>query len=223
VSRLRAALRARRPDDAGFSLIEVLVSMGIMSILMTIFTTAILQAYRVSGRAESISIAQSEIQRGFERFDRELRYASWVADPAMVGTSTWYVEFAGADGTECMQLRFRTAPASGPGEANGEGVLQLLRWTPGSPPTPGEPGQTVASQLLTPAAGVPPFDRQEANESPYQSQGSDFTTDFQRLRIRLTSRVDDAEATVDMTFTALNTSRSTTDAAQPCREGRPTS
>lgn len=215
MSRPVTARRDRRPDDAGYSLIEVLVTMGIMSVVLTMFTTAIVSAYRATGSAEKRSIAQSELHRGFQRFDRELRYASWIAAPGQVG-STWYVEFAGVGGTECLQLRLEPGtPAANPGD--GTGILQLLRWTPGSPPAQTARGQTVASHLVIGA--VAPFERQAANTSPYAS--SDFITDFQRLRIRLTSRVDDATSDVDTTFTALNTSRATA-ATHPCQEGRPT-
>lgn len=82
-------------DDAGFSLAEIMVTMGITSILMVIFTTAILQVYRTSAATESLSSAQAQLQIAFQRADKELRYASWIAVPAKVG-STWYVEYAGA-------------------------------------------------------------------------------------------------------------------------------
>jgi prepilin-type N-terminal cleavage/methylation domain-containing protein len=214
-------LRARRRDDAGYSLVEVVVTMGIMSVLMVLFTAAILQAFRASGKAEAVATAQSELQRGFQRFDRELRYASWVAAPARVGTA-WYVEFAGPDGTECLQLRLETAPASAPDNPNdGRGVLQLLRWQPGAPPAKNQPGQTVASQIVT--EGVdPPFERQTATATAAPYTDSEYAPDFQRLRIRLTSRVGTGTAQVDTAFTALNTSRSTP-ATHTCSEGRPTS
>lgn len=220
MNRFLCARRSRRNDDAGYSLIEVLVTIGVMSVLMVVFTTAILQVYRTSGKAESIAAAQSELQRAFQRFDRELRYASWVAEPARVGTA-WYVEFAGFDATECLQLRLETAPASVPEHpSDGRGVLQLLRWAPGSPPARGTPGQTVASHVVAPADTEPPFQRQDAGATPYDD--SAFTTDFERLRIRLTARTGTADAHVDTTFTALNTHRDTPP-NHPCSEGRPSS
>lgn len=216
---MRGLLRDRRSDDAGYSLIEVLVTTGIMSVVLTMFTTAMLQAYRATGRAESYSIAQSDLHRAFQRFDRELRYASWVGVPGTVGTgasTVYYAEFAGADGESCLQLRLEPGDQSG-NARNGRGILQLLRWTAGSPPASGARGQTVASNLVVDA--TPPFERQAADAKPYSD--SDFTSDLQRLRIRLTSRVDGATARVDTTFTALNTSRDTP-AANRCQEGRPT-
>jgi len=212
---------ARDPDDAGFSLVEVMVTMTIMSIMMVIFTGAILQIYRTSTATESLTTAQSQLRLAFQRFDRELRYASWVAEPGMVGTA-WYVEFAGPADAGCLQLRLETAPGGG-NASDGQGVLQLLRWTPGSPPAAGASGQTIASQILT--TGVDPFfDLQTIDETPYASAsadavGTDFATDFRRLRIRLTTKVAAGTAEIDTTFTALNSSRA--HVTDDCSEGRP--
>jgi len=110
-------------------------------------------------------------------------------------------------------------------DTDGYGSLQLISWVPGVPPAPGVAGQTIAAQLLTPdAAG--PFERQNAGiplavGADADDPGIDFTPEYQRLRVRLTSQVGDSIAQVDTTFTALNTSRSTTD-DNVCREGRPT-
>jgi type II secretory pathway pseudopilin PulG len=209
-------------DDAGTSLVEIMVTLGVMAVLMAIFTGAILQVYRTSTATESLSIAQNEIRLAFQRFDRELRYASWIAEPGQVGTA-WYVEFAGRTGTDCRQLRLETAPAGG----DGRGVLQLVAWTQGSPPAAGAPGQTIASQIVTTGTGIAPFfDLQSPSELPYATAssgiGTEFTTDFQRLRIRLTTRVSAGTAQADNTFTALNTSRETK-TTNACSEGRPSS
>jgi prepilin-type N-terminal cleavage/methylation domain-containing protein len=216
------ARRRSDADDAGFSLIEVMVTMTVMSIVMVIFTGAILQIYRTTKATESLTTAQTQLRLAFQKFDRELRYASWVAEPGRFGTA-WYVEFAGPVGSGCQQLRLETAPA-GREDSSGSGVLQLLQWTPGSPPPAGEPGQTIASQILT--TGVDPFfDRQVIDELPYASAsadavGTEFTADFQRLRIRLTTKVAAGTAQIDTTFTALNSSRAGS-VANVCSEGRP--
>jgi prepilin-type N-terminal cleavage/methylation domain-containing protein len=224
MNRRRSAGPRRRPDDHGFTLIEVTVTMGIMSVVMVIFTTAILQVYRSVNATESLSTAQSQLQVAFQRFDRELRYASWIAQPGQVGT-TWYVEYAAADPTQCRQLRFETptTPAAG---VNARGVLQLIQWTRGTPPAAGARGQTVASTLVTGGADAP-FERQLAGATPFADPsaaaiGENFATDFQRLRVRLATQVGGKTTAVDTTFTALNTSRDTP-ATNLCSEGRPTS
>jgi type II secretory pathway pseudopilin PulG len=210
--------RPARHDDAGFSLIEVVVTAGMVLVLMVVFTTAILQVFGNSGRAESTAAAQSQLRLAFQRIDRELRYASWIAVPGKVSTS-WYVEFASSDGTECLQLRLRTTSALPPdNDTDGRGVLQLLRWKPGSPAAPTQRDQTIASQLLTDAAG--PFELQPAGVATTDTPP--FTPDFARLRVRLTSKVGTGTADLDSTFTALNTSRNTP-VTHPCNEGRPTS
>lgn len=216
MNRRRPGGGAQGPDDAGSSLAEVMVTMGIMGIMMVIFTGAILQIYRMSTATESLTTAQSQLWLAFQRFDRELRYASWIAKPGQVGTA-WYVEFAGSTSTECFQLRLvETAPAGGNG-IDGQGVLQLVKWTRYDLPSASV--QAIASQIVT--TGVDPFfDLQSVNEAPYGG-GTEFITDFQRLRIRLTTRMAAGTAHTDTTFTALNTFRDTaTDNA--CSEGRPT-
>jgi prepilin-type N-terminal cleavage/methylation domain-containing protein len=207
-------------DDAGFSLTEVMVTMAVMSVVMVVFTAAILQVYRTSGKAESISIVQSQLKIAFQRFDRQVRYSSWIAQPGKVGTA-WYVEWAGYDGSQCYQLRLETAPASGQeGPNNARGVLQMRTWPRATPPAAGTPGQTIANNLMAPDSSGP-FERQAAGVSTGSGTGSDFTPDFQRLRVRLTAQRGDSTAQVDTTFTALNTSRNTP-ATNDCSNGRPT-
>jgi prepilin-type N-terminal cleavage/methylation domain-containing protein len=214
---------AAAPDrgDAGFSLIEIMVTMGVMSVVMVVFTAAILQVYRTSTKAESISIIQAQLQIAFQRFDRQLRYASWIAQPGQVGTA-WYVEWAGYDGTQCFQLRLETAPPSTQeGPNNGHGVLQMLTWPLATPPAAGTAGQTIATNLVTDSSG--PFEREDAGTmvDPTASAGADFTPDFQQLHVRVTAQRGDSIAHVDTTFTALNTSRNTP-ATNDCSRGRPT-
>jgi prepilin-type N-terminal cleavage/methylation domain-containing protein len=223
MSRCRSAGRPPTSNDAGFSLIEVMVTMGVMSVLMVIFTTAILQVYRTSSATQSLSTAQSQLQIAFQRFDRELRYASWIGVPGKVGT-VWYVEYADADAVRCGQLRLEASPA-GDADADAHGVLQLIQWNRGTPPAVAAQGQTLASMLITDGAD-PPFELQLAGSAPYANPSADavgagFATEFQRLRIRLTTRVGDHTTQVDTTFTALNTTRNTP-ATNGCSEGRPT-
>nr|BFE84819.1 hypothetical protein GCM10020093_074200 [Planobispora longispora] len=146
------ALRAT--GDAGVSLIEILVTMGILGVLMAIFTTGIVQVYRAVGSTESLATAQEQTHVAFQRLDKEVRYASWIGEPGTDG-DYWYVEFYGVKAEtpprrrlpeketlpekECKQLRLDLD----------RGVLQLLRWKPGSPPAEGTSGETLASHIAT--------------------------------------------------------------------------
>ncbi|GAA2572151.1 hypothetical protein GCM10010435_53390 [Winogradskya consettensis] len=202
-------------------MIEIMTTLGIMSVLMVLFTGAILQVFKTTSAADALSEAQRELSNAFQRFDRELRYASWIGDPGTVGNRQ-YVEFAGPVPTTCYQLRLK------PG-TDGLGVLQMVTWTLGTPPAASATGQTIASQIdLT--TGVAPFTKQGYGAKPYASAsaspggaivGGDFTSVFQRLRVQLTTKVAAGDAQIDTTFTALNTSNQTL-ATNGCSEGRPT-
>jgi prepilin-type N-terminal cleavage/methylation domain-containing protein len=214
----------RRADDAGFSLIEIMVTLGVMGAMMAIFTGAILNIYKTTTATETLTTAQAQLRLAFQRFDRELRYATWVALPGKVG-NVWYVEFMAPAGGGCRQLRLDTAPTGSGTTADGLGVLQLMQWTPGSPPAASQKAQTLASQILT--TNVPSFfERQSVNDAPFASAGAnavgtDFATSFQRLRIQLTVKVAAGTAQIDTTFTALNSSANLPDTANACSEGRP--
>ncbi|GAA3125342.1 hypothetical protein GCM10010466_15280 [Planomonospora alba] len=222
--------RARPAGDDGISLIEVVVSLGVLGVLMAVFTAGVLQVYRAVSTTESVASAQSQLQVAFQRLDKEIRYASWISEPSAPVRGRRYVEFTAEDPAtgrpQCRQLRLDL----------GRGVLQLVRWTPGSPPAEGAPGETLASSIVTdglavqPPSGTakPPFVLQRAGSTPVRdgggSVGADFTPDFQRLELHLTARVGTAEnagtANLDVAFTALNTSRETP-ARNVCSEGRP--
>lgn len=194
-------------DDEGTTLAEMVVTMLVMSVVMSVFTGAILQIYRATVRTETSTTAAAQLRQAYQRLDKVIRYASWIATPGRVGTS-WYVEFADADPTAtngCGQLRL-----------DNRGVLQLLQWTAGSPPTAGQAGQTLASQLVVDSV-VSPFIMQAAGST---AAGAGFTVDYQRLEVRVTASVNQVNTVLDSTFTALNTAR-TTPTTNTCSEGRP--
>lgn len=221
--------RDTAPRDEGVTLIEMLVAMSIMTVVMASVTSGMMLVYRNLAATESLSVAQTQLELAFQRLDKELRYASWISDPGQVGGSTgsWYVEFAGSSDASstsvpCEQLRL-----------DNRGVLQLLRWTAGSPPTSGQAGQTLASNIIAndldpdPAVARKPFVRQVAGSRPYATTtpdptavGTSYSPDFYRLRLRLTTKVGNRVTRSDITFTAMNTSR-TTGTVNPCSEGRP--
>jgi hypothetical protein len=189
---------------------------------MAIFTAGVIQVYRSVGTSENTATSQTQLRLALQMLDREVRYASGITVPSSTAVGgAWYVEFLAANPSTsqpvCRQLRLDSS-----------GVLQQLTWTPGSPPTAGTRGQTLASQLDTPGGAVPlPFDRQVAGSLPYASPsasaapGGAFSPDYQRLRLRLTARTGTMTTSSDVTFTALNTSRATKD-SNVCIEGRPT-
>ncbi|MEU4625406.1 prepilin-type N-terminal cleavage/methylation domain-containing protein [Actinoplanes sp. NPDC023801] len=216
-----AAFPGPREDD-GVTLVEVMVAMTVMSVVMSVFTAAVIQAYRSVNATTNTSAAQTQLHLAFQLLDREVRYASGITVPNTTAINgAWYVEFlgieAGTGKSVCHQLRL-----------DATGVLQQLTWTPGSAPAAGTRGHTLASQLMAPGGTIAvPFQRQDAGSMPDARPaasapvtGADFTPDYQRLRVQLTTTSGTSSAAQDVTFTALNTSRATTD-PNVCIEGRP--
>ena len=203
----------RRPgrDDEGFSLVELMVAMGIMSIVMIAAFAAIMQIYSATNRAEGTSFARDQLGNAFRRLDKELRYATWVADPGQVD-GRWYMEYAVADG--CRQLKLA------------DGVLTLASWAPPAT-TPGPP-TTIAAELGVPA-GTRPFTLYDPGQQPYATaspgtggMGRLYAPEYSQIRLQLTATVGKVTLPFDTVFTAQNTSRNTYDRPNDCSKGRPT-
>ncbi|GAA2525658.1 PulJ/GspJ family protein [Pilimelia columellifera] len=64
--------------DAGLTLIEILVAFGIMSVVLTIFTTGLVGLQRSLRVSEALAQAQTQVGQAFARLDAEIRYAGAV-------------------------------------------------------------------------------------------------------------------------------------------------
>jgi prepilin-type N-terminal cleavage/methylation domain-containing protein len=177
--------------DAGLTLAEVLVAMGVMSVVMAMATTAILQMYRTSNRADVLWGNMTQLQTAFLQLDRSVRYATAISQPNTTATvgGDWYVEWSSVSGTTtmCSQLRL-----DGP-----SGLLQRRSELAG--------GQvsgwgTVASSLVA----SPPFLLQAASTSSYPHQR--LTID---VSVRSAAGSSQPARRSTFGFTALNTSMMT--------------
>lgn len=188
----------------------MMLSMGLMSIVMVLFTTAIIQVYRTVASTEVMSSGQSQLNTAFLRLDRELRYAAEITEPGP-GPAPGReprVEFLDTrtGAPVCTQLRLVPDPAGGrlehrtwthvPGAAAGSALADLTRFS------------TLAAEV----SSTRPFERVLASEA---------SLTFQRLRVRLTARsaLNGSDRRIDVTFTALNSSISE-GAVDVCGEGR---
>lgn len=197
----------RRRDDDGFTLTEMLVSLGIMAVVMVLTTGAVLLASSTSNRVEASSTAQDRVHQAFDRLDRQVRWASAFSTEGKVGRSAWYVEWLySADGTPtCNELRLDT----------GTGNLSQRSWPQGNTRS------ATSWSILASGLGLTP-----GTDRPFHSSVADATYALARLQVQLTATAGGAKgtdhATTSVTFTALNSGGST---ALPsvCTEGRPTS
>ncbi|MBL7253178.1 PulJ/GspJ family protein [Paractinoplanes lichenicola] len=182
-------MRSVRPlssrDDEGVTLTEVLVAMGVTSVVMAMVTTAVVQMYRFHTRNEVLSNEMVQLQSAFQQLDRSLRYAYAISQPNAAPTSTggWYVEWRSLTTTTemCSQLRLN---------AN-TGVLQQRR-KPANEPIGA--WTTIASSL---GGGTQPFTLEPSSTSGYPHQ---------RLTVDVAVRTGRSST---FSFTAVNTSLTT--------------
>lgn len=168
----------RKRSDAGFSMIEVLVSMSVMAVVMAVATAGISAMYRSAGAVEAKSVAQSQLGLALQRLDREIRYAEGISLDYQVGNDR-YVDLLTVQGTrrQCIQLRL-----SG-------GQLAQRTWTYGSTPLDRSGWRPLADGITS--------------ARPFTYLGPTDLIGHQRLTLDLQAGADANAAT----FTALNTGR----------------
>ena len=168
----------RKKSDAGFTMIDVLVSMTVMLVVMAVATAGISSMYRAANAVDAKSVAQSQLGLALQRLDREIRYAQGISDEYRVD-GDWYVDFLAVQGTQrqCIQLRLAG------------GQLAQRTWAYDVTPL----NRTAWRPLAGGITSAQPFDYLPPSDA----------VSFQRLTLDLRSGADVNIAT----FTALNTTR----------------
>lgn len=95
MTRFRAALRRRTSEyESGMTLVELLVSMGILTVIVGIFMGGVVVMTKDTSRAQGVSNAGDAARKVFQRMDKEIRYSSSINRPgAGATTGTYYVEY----------------------------------------------------------------------------------------------------------------------------------
>ena len=180
--------------DGGFSLTELLVAMGITSVVGIVFTTGIMQIYRTASSAEGDSITQQQLGQALVRLDLSLRYAYSIGTVHTEGTAP-YVEFlTRAQDTatsgfvqRCVQLRLT-------GTDPQDLALQSRYWNKTSTAAQPSAWLPLATQLTTVGAAAP-FTRIQPTA----------TANHQLLTVQLGAWSGGTVKSSAITFTALNT------------------
>ncbi len=191
-NRLAARLRrVRGSSEDGFTLIEIMVSMSLMTFFLAMFTGAVLQMYKVSNKTQAVTDSSTQINIAFERIDKQVRYASAISPPNQTKSplGAWYVEFvnttSGSD--SCYQLRIYNSQ------------LQERSWTgtPTVPPT----WLSLASGVVVPAS------------TPFSFNTAAGSQTAQRLQLSLTTTASSGSTTTNsqtaVTFEAMNSGQGT--------------
>jgi type II secretory pathway component PulJ len=184
----------RRPDDRGTTIVELVVAMGIFTMVLSVIVGATLAMVQDVRKSENVYDASADARTAFARLDKQIRYATAINRP-QPGTSgsDRYVEFQSIDGGNALTChQWRLLDASG--------QLQQRTWvgTPVSAPA----WSTVATNVVN-GPGQPPFVFTPATPSvPRQSLTVSLLISHGALST--------GTASLSTTFTARNTDTNTT-------------
>ena len=159
--RLQARLEAA-DGEAGFTMIEMIITISILTIFMGLFTGAVLAITDATQKQQSLADATDQINKAFNRLDTEVRYASLATTPGQVGLD-WYVEIYDQNTTvpTCTQLRLQ----------NSTHLLQQRTWaSTGAAATPSGWITLAARISNNPTTQIPFTTIQVGGTSPYTKQ-----------------------------------------------------
>jgi type II secretory pathway component PulJ len=217
--------RMRVGGEAGFTLIDLLVAMTIMSVVMAVFTIGMLQMYAATNRTVNVSTAQAEINRMYLRLERSIRYASAITTeptpalalaPQVRSDGNFYIQYLtnNVQPPVCQQLRLNRT----------DRTLQYREWNSGTTLSITAGWQTLVSNVYyNPVADPTAKPRKlEATGFPFLVQNLES---YQRLQLEIWTIIPTttSAAQTKVTFTALNSTATTNLAtnATTCVENRP--
>jgi prepilin-type N-terminal cleavage/methylation domain-containing protein len=189
--------RDRRPcDDAGFTLIETVVGMVVMSVFLALFTGSVVSMFGSSNHSQAVAHSAQEISNAFTKLDRQVRYASYVGEPGQDPNDggNWYVEFqnTNTNPATCYQLRVD----------QGSETLQQRSWSGSGTPSGWQ--QLATGVLNGGGSGV---------DAPFVVTAATGTVTSAELTVHLVTGEgtgsNAAQSQSSMTFTALNSTVTT--------------
>jgi Tfp pilus assembly protein PilV len=186
--------RAGGADD-GVTLIDVMVSMVVMSVVVAVFTTGVVDMFRTANHSDAAVAAQTQTLAAFNRLERQIRYAQRIMEQHPLSNGNFAVEFVSTDALGVVQCTQLALPTAG-------GTLTQRQWPAGTAPT--APATTIATGLKAPAGN--PFLRLPAG-TPDTAGGT--SSNFDRLQVRVTITVGIGTMaqtrSFQLQYTALNT------------------
>ncbi|MGY1550222.1 PulJ/GspJ family protein [Microbacterium sp. A588] len=150
-NRLTAPRRLDRRDEQGYTLVELLVAMGVFSVFLVLFISAIVSVSRASTQARVDAQTSSSVGIAMQRIERSVRYADSINYPGSNAGAS-YVEWrtdatSASSGVDtCTQLRYTA----------GDGKLAMRTWDAASSPSTGT-WNVLVSDIRGESTNVYPF------------------------------------------------------------------
>ncbi|WP_349902544.1 PulJ/GspJ family protein [Parafrigoribacterium humi] len=122
--------RGAVPDDnrneAGVTMVELIVTMFVFAIFLAIVTSSLIGITKASTKAQTVSRSSTGVLNVFQAFDRSIRYADVINPPGATSNGR-YVEFrtpAATTGGAATCVQWRYVPSSK--------TLQSRQWPDGA-------------------------------------------------------------------------------------------
>ncbi len=198
--------RLRRGNDGGYSLTELLISMGIFTILIAVTSTIFIEMTNQSKYTLARTRTIEEAKLGVAQIDRQVRSGNVILDPASESVATSGVGpyfsmriYTQADGVaKCAQWRVRDA------DGDGYGNLEFRTWNPGYPPTDVTDWSIVALNLVQ-IYDVVLIDKSDPSTWPPFWVDTQDTAGTQAQFVRVTLRLKDPNENHNAKATSVTT------------------
>ncbi|MEV6298996.1 prepilin-type N-terminal cleavage/methylation domain-containing protein [Actinoplanes sp. NPDC051861] len=195
-------------NDEGFSLMELVITLSIMSVVTLMLVSATVEIYSGTKAIDNTAEARDQLDNSFRRLDRELRYARWIGQVKTAPYRFRYELPKAADGkSQCRELSLAA-----------DGVLSLAAWK--DPDATGPTSRPAIASGVTQISGVAPFAVYYAGAAPASAgMGSSYVNDFVQTRLQFTVKVGKVTLPFDSIYTAQNnTDRATAVSESDCKE-----
>ena len=136
--------------DSGFTLIEMMVSVSIFAIFVTVFIASVVGLARGTTTARVTAESSSGVLNVFQNIDRQVRWSNAINRPGSGSSGSTYIEFqlpasSSADNTtRCVQYRYDPSGAT----------IASRMWVSGVTPLPGF-GVKLTNVIADPGPGYP--------------------------------------------------------------------
>lgn len=147
-----AHIRFRMETEEGFTLVEMIIAMGILSLVLVVFFGTLVAIQGAVARQDNLTQTNDQARLALQQLDREIRSANLIYDPS---TETYHPSGISASG---FALRIYTQSNFGTGRStyvctlwqitSGQ-ALQVRTWPP-QQPNLATSWRTVAEDIVNP-------------------------------------------------------------------------
>ncbi len=199
--------RPSRREDEGFSIIELLVSIMLFSVVISVFIGATNSMFSSLRKQQGVADAADGNRRAFLLLEKQVRYASAINTPGLGTDGKYYVEWQAPNSAAqqtCVQWRLDPSLSK----------LQWRTWVITG-------GSVTAPAWTTVATGV--VNDVNATTKPFalrSTTSAGVTLNYQQLQVHLESARNKpaGKAVTDTAFTALNTPNSAAPSPAVCQQ-----